>query len=86
MQPRIGKDIDKKQLGRELKDLIFAKGYTSIYDFHKKSAQDLISYTTLKQTISGRAGISLANLLNIAEALDMKPLEFFAAFSFKRIG
>ncbi|MCB0278022.1 MAG: hypothetical protein KDD94_00865 [Calditrichaeota bacterium] len=84
MYSRIGKDIDKKQFGKELKDLIFSKGYTSIYDFHMRAAQDFISYSSLKDTMAGRVGATLANLLNIAEALEMEPIEFFKNFSFKR--
>ena len=85
MTIRIGADIDRKQMGKELKDLIFSKGYTSIYDFHLRCAQDRISYSALKDTIAGRREASVSALMNIADALEMKPLEFFAAFSFKRL-
>ncbi|MCB0279534.1 MAG: hypothetical protein KDD94_08540 [Calditrichaeota bacterium] len=78
--------VDKKQFGDELRKLILKKGYNSIYDFHKQSAHKHISYSSLKDTISGRVIASVPNLVLIAEALDMKPKDFFAVFSFKRIG
>ncbi|MCB0278328.1 MAG: hypothetical protein KDD94_02420 [Calditrichaeota bacterium] len=85
MRSRIGKQVDRQQFGKELRDLIFEKGYTSLYDFHQKSAQDHISYTALKQTVRGKVEASFSNLLNIAEALKMKPEDFFKQFSFKRL-
>ncbi|MCB0279960.1 MAG: hypothetical protein KDD94_10675 [Calditrichaeota bacterium] len=85
MSARSGIQIDKKQFGKELRDLIFSKGYTSIYDFHKKSVNHQISYSSLKKTISGNFEMSISNLLNIADALDMSPKEFMGSFSFKRV-
>ncbi|MCB0278023.1 MAG: hypothetical protein KDD94_00870 [Calditrichaeota bacterium] len=85
MVARIGKHIDRKQLGKELKDLIFAKGYVSLYDFHQRAAQDHISYTALKAVIAGQVEPSISAISNIADALEIDPIELFKRFSFKRL-
>lgn len=85
MNKHIGREIDAKKFGKELNELIKSKGYKSLYDFHLRSAQICISYSSLKAAVAGSVKVSFTNLVNLADALEISHSEFFAHFSYTYI-
>lgn len=67
-----------KKLGKRLKDLRKSRGYSSAEAF--TNSTEVVSRAQYGRYESGRANISLVNLLLILEALKVTPEEFFKSW------